>query len=564
MANAGDMVVNFLGNAKHLEQTARGVQGTLGNVVSFAKRAAIGIGAAFTFREGLAAIETQVISERKLEAVLKATGGAAGLAADEIKNLASERQSLTNFSDEATIAASAMLATFKEIKGDIFKEAIVAAQDLSSVMEQDLKSSVVQLGKALNNPIKGVTALTRVGVDFTDQQIEQIKVMQKSGDILGAQKIILKELQTEFGGAAEAMATGSVQMKNSLGDITESIGMLLLPAFNDFAQVVVGVTPSIISSIDTIAPVFVQLGDMIGGVFQFIGDTAATIFDFVGLSGVTSLKSIVEYSVGFLASVEYVFQNLATLADFAFTSFLASATTAFNETIHFFTGTMPELLDWFSQNWSDVFFTASDLVATIFINMGTNIRSIMGEIWDFIKTGGIDSLEVAWTPLTEGFVNTIRELPELTAREVGLVEAELLKKSAELGSSFSGGLVGHVQKRMEELLPQFKIETPTDKMVKDFSAPLVESVVPDVIESTASKVGGGSQSALTAISGADAISAVNAFNREQEQRRADKAEADKQHKEKVALAKRQAEASEGVRDEVKTLNGSMSIAGAVT
>ena len=228
MANAGDMVVNFLGNAKHLEQTARGVQGTLGNVVSFAKRAAIGIGAAFTFREGLAAIETQVISERKLEAVLKATGGAAGLAADEIKNLASERQSLTNFGDQATIAASAMLATFKEIKGDIFKEAIVAAQDLSSVMEQDLKSSVVQLGKALNDPIKGVTALRRVGVSFTQQQLEQIKVMQQSGDILGAQKIILKELQSEFGGAAEAMATDSQQIKNTLGDILEEIFRPLL------------------------------------------------------------------------------------------------------------------------------------------------------------------------------------------------------------------------------------------------------------------------------------------------------------------------------------------------
>ncbi|MES2155937.1 MAG: hypothetical protein V4510_12455, partial [bacterium] len=72
---------------------------------------------------------------------------------------------------------------------------------------------IIKVGKALNDPTKGLTALSRVGILFTDQQKKQIKALQKSGDLLGAQKIILKELGTEFGGSFAAKgktATGTV------------------------------------------------------------------------------------------------------------------------------------------------------------------------------------------------------------------------------------------------------------------------------------------------------------------------------------------------------------------
>ncbi len=76
---------------------------------------------------------------------------------------------------------------------------------MSAVMGQDLTSSMVQLGKALNDPIVGVGALAEVGVSFTAAQREQIAVLQQSGNIMGAQSIILAELNAEFGGAATAI-----------------------------------------------------------------------------------------------------------------------------------------------------------------------------------------------------------------------------------------------------------------------------------------------------------------------------------------------------------------------
>jgi phage-related minor tail protein len=130
---------------------------------------------------------------KKLDAVLASTGGAAGVSGDEIRQMAGDLQRLTDFEDDATIGAAGVLATFTQIRGDTFKSAIVAAQDLSSVMGQDLQSSVVQVGKALNDPIKGITALTRVGVSFSEQQKQQIKQLMSVGDIAGAQAVILAE-----------------------------------------------------------------------------------------------------------------------------------------------------------------------------------------------------------------------------------------------------------------------------------------------------------------------------------------------------------------------------------
>ena len=207
--------------------------------------------------------QTQYDAERKLAAVLKATGGAAGYSAAELKKFAAERQGLTNFGDEATIAMMGVLATFKEISGPIFKEAMVAIQDMSTVVGQDMKAGTIQLGKALNDPIKGVSALADVGVSFTQSQRDTIRVLQESGDIMGAQRVILAELKSEFGGAAEAMASPMTQMQNAMGDLGESIGQQLLPFVRLLATDMTKTFQSINSGAGTSAGNFGLLGESI-------------------------------------------------------------------------------------------------------------------------------------------------------------------------------------------------------------------------------------------------------------------------------------------------------------
>lgn len=232
MATIGDLVVNLVGNVAPLKGAFAQAQGLLGGFAG-TLTGLIGGGVA------LAAAQEAAQAQAKLGAVLASTGGAAGVTAGEISQLANELMAVTNFGDDATVAAAGVLATFTQIKGDIFKQALMSAQDLSSVLGNDLQGSVIQIGKALNDPIKGITALSKAGVSFTAAQKGQIKELVKSGDLMGAQKIILGELKTEFGGAAKAMADPMVQLKNAVGEVAEELGGALLPMVRVLADNVI-------------------------------------------------------------------------------------------------------------------------------------------------------------------------------------------------------------------------------------------------------------------------------------------------------------------------------------
>jgi len=182
-----------------------------------------------------AAVEQRRV-EAQLNAVLESTGHSAGLAASELKQMAKDLQGMTNFGDEAVIGAENLLLTFTNIGKDVFPEALETVLDMSTALGQDLKSSSIQLGKALNDPILGMTALRRVGVNFNKEQAEMVKGMVEAGQTFEAQKFILNELKTEFGGSAKAMVAvdgGATQLKNAFGDLKEVIGTELIKASTD-------------------------------------------------------------------------------------------------------------------------------------------------------------------------------------------------------------------------------------------------------------------------------------------------------------------------------------------
>lgn len=214
-------------------------------------------------REAIGLAEIQANAQIRLAAVVKATGGAAGFTAIELQDMASNLQKVTTVGDEEILGLQSILLTFKNIKGDVFEATAEAALDMAVVLGTDAKSGAIQLGKAMNDPIKGVTALSRVGIQFTDQQREQIKIMQESGDIFGAQAIILREMQGQFGGLARAMAEGPIgktlQLQNAMGDLREEIGNRLIPAKLFLTKVMFSVTDlmnQIGSAISVLIPSF--------------------------------------------------------------------------------------------------------------------------------------------------------------------------------------------------------------------------------------------------------------------------------------------------------------------
>jgi hypothetical protein len=183
-------------------------------------------------------------AERKMTSTFESMGAAVWTTTDALKEQASALQEVTTFGDEEILEMQSVMLTFGNVTGEAFDKASVAALDMSAALGTDLQSSAIQLGKALNDPIKGVSALSRVGVSFTEQQKEMIRTLAESGDLLGAQNIILGEMEKQFGGTAEALSkTTSGQIKqamNTLGDAGEQFGAVIAPAVADIAQAIKG------------------------------------------------------------------------------------------------------------------------------------------------------------------------------------------------------------------------------------------------------------------------------------------------------------------------------------
>lgn len=267
------------------EDQASGVFGKIGGALGGVGKAVLGIaaGGVVAGLAGLGAGLGVAMSEAmegqeavaQLDAVIKSTGGSAGVTRDMALGLADSLQGVTRFSDDAVLAGENMLLTFTNIGSDVFPEATKTLADMATATGQDLAGSAVQLGKALNDPIAGISALSRVGVTFTDQQKEMIKGMVEAGDVAGAQKVILAELSKEFGGSAEAAgATFSGQLdilKNSLLNVAETAGTSLIPILTTGLQ---SITP-VITQLATDLAAFLQSE----GFKKFLSDVAAFIAD---------------------------------------------------------------------------------------------------------------------------------------------------------------------------------------------------------------------------------------------------------------------------------------------
>jgi hypothetical protein len=172
----------------------------------------------------------------QIESALKSTGGTAGLTSKELQKIASELQNISVFGDEEILQKStAQLLTFTNIAGEQFKKTQKAALDLATRLGGDLQGATIQLGKALNDPVEGLSALGRSGIQFSKDQKELIKSLAETNRLAEAQDLILSELEKQYGGAAEAAAQLGLgplrQLQNQFGDLLEDVGKILIEGF---------------------------------------------------------------------------------------------------------------------------------------------------------------------------------------------------------------------------------------------------------------------------------------------------------------------------------------------
>jgi len=223
-------------------------------------------------------------AQAQLAAALLSTGGAAGKTIDQLNAHALALQSVTKFGDEATNAMQGVLLTFTAIQGETFDKATVATMDLATAMGTDLKAAALQVGKALNDPVLGMTALSRSGIQFTEAQKDVVKAMVATNDIAGAQGIILGELEKQFGGSAAAardtLGGALAALGNSFGDLFELSGPATETLRSSIDRLIVSITdPRFVAAIQGIGAALFGIAEIginalsgLAGVFSFVGE----------------------------------------------------------------------------------------------------------------------------------------------------------------------------------------------------------------------------------------------------------------------------------------------------
>jgi phage-related protein len=254
------------------------------------------------------------------QAVIESTGMAAGFTAEEMAGLASDLSAASGmslFSDDAILGATNVLATFKEIQGVQFENATAAILDMSQAMGMDLQSATVQVGKALNDPIGGISALSRVGVQFTEDQKAMIEEMVAMGDVAGAQELILGELNSQFGGsAAAAVNTYAGRMKvleEQFNDVKQGVGEALLPILSELGRFAIAYVVPAVEKMAAAFTTWLASVDWVGlmSLFETIFETISNAITSVDWDGIfASISTAIETVMTTFQTLRAVFYEV--------------------------------------------------------------------------------------------------------------------------------------------------------------------------------------------------------------------------------------------------------------
>lgn len=267
-------------------------------------------------------------------ATLKSTGGIANVTEAQIGDLATTLMRMSGIDDELIQSGENLLLTFKNVRNevgagnDIFNQATEAALNLSVAGFGSVESASKMMGKALQDPIRGMTALGRAGVTFSEEQRAAITAMVESNDLLGAQKIILKEVESQVGGSAKALGEtlpGQINIaretiNNFLGDIVER----LVPALASMISWLRDHWPQIQAAIQTFwasaEPILVALGQLLQAAWP-IAQKAIELFLPVLQSIAQVLQGVVQVISGILSGDwSLVWEGLKNVAAGAITA----------------------------------------------------------------------------------------------------------------------------------------------------------------------------------------------------------------------------------------------------
>jgi len=408
--------------------------GQMGQTLSIAVTAPL---VALAYKSSQAAIESRE-ALAQVEAGLKSMGDAAGRSLPQLQEQAAALQKLSTFDDDDILrSVTANMLTFGNVSGDAFDRAQRAAVDLSSRMKTDLQSSTILIGKALNDPIKGLSALSRVGIQFTADQKAMITAMVEGGNVAGAQAIILSELERQYKGSGKAArdaAPGSDQidkwreLQEKVGEIVLVMGERLIPTIDRILDLFLSLSPGMQEAVVGFAAIAAAVGPVLIGVGAMVSGFGA-ILPLLGKLGV-----VLKLVPPLLTAVGIAFRFMLGPIGLAITAIgLVYAA-------------------W--KNWD----TIEPIIKRLYTAVKTWIVDKLNAIWDGVK-GRIEAVKGYFYGLYDAVVghSYIPDMVDGIANQMGRLESVMVKPAAsatERAAAAFEEMAGRVQGILDRLFPE--------------------------------------------------------------------------------------------------------------
>lgn len=416
----------------------------------------------------------------QLAAAVKSTGGAAGQTVPQLAKFAAEIQKVSTYGDEAVMEMQSVLLTFTKIGGDTFPRATKAVADLSARMGTDLKSAALQVGKVLNDPVANMGALTRAGIQFSVTQKETIKKLWEGGQAAEAQAVILKELETQFGGSAAAA-------RDTLGGALTSLGN----AFWDLFEVSKAGAAPLVSVIN-------KLTENIGEVVRVGAALAALALPKLMLSLATAtMRAAKAVKVLTIALASNPLGLIATAAAMAVSSLVL-----FHDKTVTIGNTTATVLDWVKAAWNETGGALIEWGKKVYGAMNASGKRFLSKVGDIARLvyKAYKIAFLTWLTIAKTTINTVIGLFVAVKGTVSLVAGAFVDvfsaaftRVSALASTFWQGLKDvftgdfSFSAFTEELSKGFETglsklagkigQTVKDAMTTDYMGGLVDSVI---------------------------------------------------------------------------------------
>ncbi len=376
--------------------------------------------------QSVKAFNQQAKAIAQVDAGLKSTGNQVGYTSKQLQQMAANLQSKTLFGDEVILKdATAQLLTFTNIAGDQFARTQSVALDLATRLDGDLKSASIQLGKALNDPVSNLTALSRAGIQFSGEQKEVIKSLAETGRLAEAQTIILDELEKQYGGSAEAAAKAGTgpfkQLQNSIGDLSEEFGKLIAEVLTPLIPKITGIVQSISNMSSSTKSAILTMAAVLGAAGPIAMAVSALMPIIAALTGPIGLIIL---AIGAVVTAAYAFRREIS-------------------------GPLAAVANFFIDIYNEVAFVRA-LIAVLAGTVTTAFRLMVlagKTFFDGLKNIG----QAIYALIVEGDFNKAKEVLSNGFATMG---EGIVKEALAIGQDFGAGIESGVKNRLERIKPE--------------------------------------------------------------------------------------------------------------